>query len=187
MNEIFNNLGNFREEKKKSRSSKGSYVFGMKQRKYAMEIKSSQKKGLIFIGFEEMGGASNEAVKIVNNELKKHYDDWDNSYLKKRCDEYYGFTAIRFVINNFILNGNEEYIKLLSSEDSTAIEEFINGDELNKPKSDAELRELCFKNNRNKLKSDRTVSQNFEEGIEILEPILSNQNENIPEQMWFPD
>ena len=84
---------------------------------------------------------------------------------KKRCDKYYGFTAIRFVIHNFISKGNEKFIKLLSIGDSRAIEEFINGSESTRPKTDSELRALCFKKKTNKLKSSRTLSQDLEQEI----------------------
>jgi hypothetical protein len=164
---------------KNSRRSKGNHVYGMKQRKYELEVKSSKKKGLIFIGFLEMGEASTKAVEIVNAELEKHYDDWDNSYLKKRCDEFYGFTAIRFAIQNFIFIGNEKFIQLLSNEDSRAIDEFINGKESTRPKTDVELRDLCFKKNTNKLKSGRTVSQDLEQEIEQLTPVLKKQKEKL--------
>lgn len=172
---------------KNSRRSKGNHVYGMKQRKYELEVKSSKKKGLNFIGFLEMGEASTKAVEIVNAELEKHYDDWDNSYLKKRCDEFYGFTAIRFAIQNFIFIGNEKFIQLLSNEDSRAIDEFINGKESTKPKTDVELRDLCFKLNTNNLKLDRTVPQEIEiaqikdlaQEIKPLTPVLKKQKEKL--------
>ena len=79
-----------------------------KRKKYATEIKSNQKKGFIFIGFTELGNASLKAVEIVNAELKKHYDDWEGSYLKKRSMKNHGFAGIGCEIYSFIKYGNEK-------------------------------------------------------------------------------
>jgi len=148
--------------------------------KQADSTKSNRMKKTIFKGFAQLGNASQNAVNIVNVELKKHYNDYEGSYLTKRCienDRFSTGTGICSIIRAFIDLGNGNGDILISKVDSKDIIDYIN------PKSDKQVRaDCCRKNNKpltkrkeGKIKQEQKPKFIESTVAEMLEALAKNE------------